>query len=362
MGQRHLHDKGEQIVDERVERLVREDFPGKMGHGFQFVVEIELWQHKKETEGVNAIDGALDGPAIPGLVWHVKQRVNGTAEAQRKEQEGEILEKNRIHIVTRQFRGRRRVEFQPQAPSVAFNSCKDLKKQMKKQKYSDEIIVLEINQKHAKQSQMHQSINQSTEPLCTHSFIQSINQSTVHTFIQSINQSINQSTEQSIKQSIGEEKDARMDKKNPKKTEIPDNELLLVEESTCEFPQLENFPNFNDTRKPRRQGDQQRRLLLNQIQKHDDLTKRAPNDRPPRQSYDRVLFPPKINVILEGQKVKDQMQHRHHDRQGQNVKVRLGENGHDVFQVRFLEAETASTAPWRRQSWRSSGSSPRTGA
>ena len=50
-----------------------------MSHRLELVVEKQLWQHEQEPEGVHPVDGGLDGPAVPGLVWRVQQAVHSSS-------------------------------------------------------------------------------------------------------------------------------------------------------------------------------------------------------------------------------------------------------------------------------------------
>lgn len=55
MGSGHGDDKGENIIDKCIERLVHERTPWKRCHRFQFVINKQLRQHKQESERVHAI-------------------------------------------------------------------------------------------------------------------------------------------------------------------------------------------------------------------------------------------------------------------------------------------------------------------
>ena len=49
-----------------------------MGYRFEFIVEEQLGQHEEESEGVDAVDCGLDGPAVPGLVRGEDQTVHSS--------------------------------------------------------------------------------------------------------------------------------------------------------------------------------------------------------------------------------------------------------------------------------------------
>jgi hypothetical protein len=40
---RHANDKGKEVVDERVDEAVAEELPRQMAHGFEVVVDEQLW-------------------------------------------------------------------------------------------------------------------------------------------------------------------------------------------------------------------------------------------------------------------------------------------------------------------------------
>ena len=53
MERRHFNHKREEIVNNGVKELVGHLTPWKVCDRFEFVVEIQLWAHENEAEGVN---------------------------------------------------------------------------------------------------------------------------------------------------------------------------------------------------------------------------------------------------------------------------------------------------------------------
>lgn len=61
----HFDDEAEQIVDEGVDESEAKKFPGKVGDGFEGVVESELRRHQDESKGVDRRSGGGESPGVP---------------------------------------------------------------------------------------------------------------------------------------------------------------------------------------------------------------------------------------------------------------------------------------------------------
>lgn len=93
---RHLDDKGKQVVDEGVEGLVGEHAPGQVGHRLELVVDEELGCHGDEAEGQQEAVEHAEHPGVPALVLQVQEAVDGVAAQQREEDPGEVPERHVI--------------------------------------------------------------------------------------------------------------------------------------------------------------------------------------------------------------------------------------------------------------------------
>lgn len=65
MKRRDLDDKGEQIVYERVQRLIRKRSPWKSSDGFELVVDEQLWRHQDEAKDVDETHECLKEERVP---------------------------------------------------------------------------------------------------------------------------------------------------------------------------------------------------------------------------------------------------------------------------------------------------------
>lgn len=66
----HRYNKSEHIINERVKRFVHECSPRQVRHGFQFIINKQLWQHKEESECINAIYHRIYAPRIPTIIQY----------------------------------------------------------------------------------------------------------------------------------------------------------------------------------------------------------------------------------------------------------------------------------------------------
>ena len=62
-----------------------------MSHRLHLVVEVQVWQHEEEAEGVDTVDGTLNSLGIPRLVRNVEKRIYCSTCDERP--------KRRIHLV-----------------------------------------------------------------------------------------------------------------------------------------------------------------------------------------------------------------------------------------------------------------------
>ena len=65
MHRRHLDDESEQVVNERVERLIHECPPRHVRDRLELVVNEELRRHHDEAEHVDAADDRAKHPRVP---------------------------------------------------------------------------------------------------------------------------------------------------------------------------------------------------------------------------------------------------------------------------------------------------------
>ncbi|GIX62490.1 aspartyl aminopeptidase [Babesia caballi] len=77
---RHVDEERRHVVHERVERLVDERAPGKVVHGLQLVVDVNLGRHHDEAEGVDGPRSDRYDVGVPRLVLLVEERVDGVAQ------------------------------------------------------------------------------------------------------------------------------------------------------------------------------------------------------------------------------------------------------------------------------------------
>mmetsp|Transcript_19411 Transcript_19411/g.66513 ORF Transcript_19411/g.66513 Transcript_19411/m.66513 type:complete len:296 (-) Transcript_19411:1564-2451(-) len=66
--QRHFHDEGKDVVDERVEDFVEEDLHRQVRDALEPVVDVELGQHDDEAKEVEDVRQRRDKPRIPPAV------------------------------------------------------------------------------------------------------------------------------------------------------------------------------------------------------------------------------------------------------------------------------------------------------
>ena len=72
-------------------------------------------------------------------------------------------------------------------------------------------------------------------------------------------------------------------------------------------PCLGHFPDLYEGPNPGRDEDEQRRLLVHQVEEDDGLAERPPEDRLPTQSLHRLFSPPEVDVTFKREEVEQQV-------------------------------------------------------
>ena len=95
----HFNDKGEKVVDERVERLVHHGSPRQVGDGLQLVVDEQLRRHQYEAKGVDEPRQRANHPGPPTLVLQVAERVRRVAQHERHDDEQQVTRRDVVEPV-----------------------------------------------------------------------------------------------------------------------------------------------------------------------------------------------------------------------------------------------------------------------
>ena len=83
MHRRHRNDKAEQIINNRVQKPIKQSFLRHVLHRFQPIIDVQLGSHLDESEHVYAADQSVQDEGVPAFVLLVEQRVDCVADDQR---------------------------------------------------------------------------------------------------------------------------------------------------------------------------------------------------------------------------------------------------------------------------------------
>ena len=104
---RHLDHERKDVIDECVQRLVRQHSPGQVGDRLHFVVDEQLRSHHDEAEGEEEPVHHAQHVRVPPFVLVVDQRVDGITKEQGNEGHSEVLESQSVVLLSRRFCVRR---------------------------------------------------------------------------------------------------------------------------------------------------------------------------------------------------------------------------------------------------------------